>query len=94
MTTTTRRKLLNALFALTMLAAAAALRAETIIVTTAAELEAALTPANAGKRMVVRAGEYDLSQALTVSDDAALVGDGEMEFDGSGLIPPAEFFTE
>ena len=85
MTTTTRRKLLSALFALTMAGTAAAVRAETIIVTTTAELEAALTPANTGKRIVVRAGEYDLSQALNVPDDATLVGEGEMKFDGSGL---------
>ena len=85
MTTTTHRKLLNALLALTMAGTAAALRAETIIVTTTAELEAALTPANAGKRILVRAGEYDLSQALTVPDDATLVGEGEMNFDDSGL---------
>ena len=56
-----------------------------IVVTTTAELEAALTPANAGRRIRVRAGEYVISQALTVPDDAALVGEGEMEFDGSGL---------
>lgn len=59
-------------------------RAE-IIVTTAAELEAALTPGNAGKRIHVRAGEYEISQALTVPDDATLVGEGEMTFDDSGL---------
>ena len=56
-----------------------------IVVTTTAELEAALTPANAGKRILVRAGEYEVSQALTVPDDATLVGDGLMEFDDCGL---------
>ena len=63
----------------------AILRAETIVVTTTAELQAALTPANTGKRILVRAGEYEISQALTVPDDVTLVGDGEMNFDESGL---------
>ena len=77
------RRLVNALFALVVLGSAPLL-AE-IVVTTTAELEAALTPANAGKRILVRAGEYVVSQALTVPDDAALIGEGEMNFDGSGL---------
>jgi hypothetical protein len=85
MSTTTRRKLLSALLALTMAGTAVALRAETIIVTTTAELEAALTPSNAGAQILVTAGEYDLGQALTVPDGAALVGEGEMQFDESGL---------
>ena len=37
------------------------------------------------KTILVRAGEYEISQALTVPDDAALVGEGEMIFDDSGL---------
>ncbi len=86
MTTTTNRRLLNALLALTIVVAAAApLWAQPIVVTTTAELEAALTPANAGARILVRAGEYDLGQALTLPDGATLVGEGEMGFDGSGL---------
>jgi hypothetical protein len=56
-----------------------------IVVTTAAELQAALSPANAGARILVRAGVYDVSQALTVPDRAALVGEGVMSFDESGL---------
>ena len=40
-------------------------RAE-IVVTTTAELEAALTPANAGEEIVVRAGEYVVSAPLSV----------------------------
>ena len=56
-----------------------------IVVTTAAELQAALSPANAGARILVRAGTYDLTEALTVPDRAALVGEGVMSFDGSGL---------
>jgi hypothetical protein len=85
MSATTHRKLLNALVALTLLGFAAPMRPDTIVVTTTAELEAALTPANAGKRIVVRAGEYDLTQRLTVPDGATLVGEGEMNFDESGL---------
>lgn len=56
-----------------------------IVVTTAAELQSALSPANAGARILVRAGVYDVSQALTVPDGAALVGEGVMSFDESGL---------
>jgi hypothetical protein len=60
-----------------------------IAVTTAAELQSALLPANAGARILVRAGVYDVSQALTVPDRAVLVGEGVMSFDESGL--PAGF---
>ena len=56
-----------------------------IVVTTAAELQSALSPANAGARILVQAGVYDVSQALTVPDGAALVGEGVMIFDQSGL---------
>ncbi len=56
-----------------------------IVVTTAAELQSALSPANAGARILVRAGVYDVSQALTVPDGAVLVGEGVMSFDESGL---------
>jgi hypothetical protein len=56
-----------------------------IIVTTTPELEAALSPANAGAQILVRAGDYDLSQALTVPDGATLVGEGVMGFGESGL---------
>ena len=85
MTATTHRRLLNALLTLMMVGAAAPLRAHPIVVTTVTELEMALTPANAGKRILVRAGDYEISQALTVPDDATLVGEGEMTFDESGL---------
>ena len=60
-----------------------------IFVTTAAELQSALSPANAGARILVRAGVYDVSQALVVPDDVTLVGEGVMTFDTSGL--PAGF---
>ena len=56
-----------------------------IVVTTAAELQSALSPANAGARILVRAGVYDVSQALTVPDRATLFGEGVMSFDESGL---------
>lgn len=56
-----------------------------ILVTTSAELQAALSPANAGTHILVRAGVYDVSQPLTVPDGAALVGEGVMIFDPSGL---------
>ena len=90
----THRKLFNALLTLALVGVAAPMRANTIVVTTTAELQAALTPANAGKRILVRSGEYEVGHALTVPDDATLVGEGEMTFDDAGLpagiVPPAE----
>lgn len=69
-----------------MTASVAALpQAPDIVVTTAAELQAALSPANAGASILVRAGVYDVSQALTVPDGATLAGEGVMSFDESGL---------
>ncbi len=61
----------------------------TIVVTTSAELAAALSPANAGARIHVTAGEYVVSAPLVVPNDATLEGEGVMTFDGSGL--PAGF---
>src|SRR5262245_41971333 len=84
MTARMHRKLLNALITLTLVGFAAPMLAHTIVVTTTAELEAALTPANQGKRILVRAGVYDLGQALNVPDDVTLVGEGEMGFDDCG----------
>jgi photosystem II stability/assembly factor-like uncharacterized protein len=60
-----------------------------IFVTSSSELEAALEPANSGKQILVRAGEYEIGRALTVPDRATLVGEGDMRFDASGL--PAGF---
>jgi hypothetical protein len=57
----------------------------TIVVTTAAELEAALSPSNAGASILVRAGEYEFGHALTVPDGALLLGEGVMVFDEAGL---------
>jgi hypothetical protein len=56
-----------------------------IVVTTTAELEAALSPANEDARILVRAGEYDLSHPLIVPDGATLAGEGIMGFDESRL---------
>jgi hypothetical protein len=64
---------------------ATSLQTPDIIVTTAAELQSALSPANAGARILVQAGVYDVSQPLTVPDGAALVGEGVMIFGQSGL---------
>jgi hypothetical protein len=59
--------------------------ANAIVVTNAAELVAALVPANANQKILVRAGTYDIAQRLTVPDGATLAGEGEMLFDQSGL---------
>jgi photosystem II stability/assembly factor-like uncharacterized protein len=56
-----------------------------IVVTTTSELEAALAPANSGRQILVRAGDYEIGHALTVPDRATLVGEGDMHFDTSGL---------
>jgi hypothetical protein len=71
-------------FAISPSTVAASSQEPDIVVTTAAELQAALSPANAGVRILVRAGVYELSQALTVPDRASLVGEGVMTFDESG----------
>lgn len=63
-----------------------------IVVATTAELEAALSPSNAGARILVRAGDYDLGQGLTVPEGATVVGEGTMSFDGSGLPTGIEPF--
>src|SRR5688572_27065269 len=50
----------------------------TIVVSSAAELVAALVPENAGRRIRVRFGTYDVSQPLLVPDGATLEGEGVM----------------
>jgi hypothetical protein len=62
-----------------------AARPPDIVVTTTAELEAALSPGNEGGQIFIRAGEYDLSHPLTVPDGATVAGEGVMGFDESGL---------
>ena len=72
-------------FAISPSTVAASPQEPDIVVTTAAELQSALSPAHAGARILVRAGVYDVSQALTVPDRATLFGEGVMSFDESGL---------
>lgn len=57
-----------------------------IVVTNSAELEGALTPANAGRIIHVRAGLYNLSTLLEVPDGVTLEGEGLMEF-GEAKLP-------
>lgn len=56
-----------------------------IIITNSAELMAALVPENAGRHIRLRAGDYSVTQPLTVPDGVTLEGDGVMLFDGVGL---------
>lgn len=56
-----------------------------------AELLAALTPANAGRRIHLRAGTYDIQQPLVVPDGMTIEGDGVMLLDAVGH--PAGFRT-
>jgi protein kinase-like protein len=53
-------------------------------ITTAAELTAALTPQNAGRRVHLRAGTYDITHPLIVPDGMTLEGEGMMSVAGSG----------
>ena len=57
----------------------------TIIVSSADELVAALSPENAGRRILVRAGAYAIDQPLIVPAGAVLEGEGVMLFDEGGL---------
>ena len=50
-----------------------------IVVNTTEELKAALVPANAGRRILVRAGTYEVDIALTVPKGATLEGEGVMQ---------------
>jgi hypothetical protein len=56
-----------------------------IVVRNAAELVAALSPGNSGRRILVRAGTYAVNAPLTVPEGATLVGEGVMQFNGAGL---------
>ena len=53
-------------------------------ISTSAELVAALAPANAGRRIRIRAGTYDIEQPLTVPDGMTLEGEGVMLFTPDG----------
>jgi len=56
-----------------------------IVVSSASELQAALLPANAGRTIVVRAGDYEVSQPLVVPEGATLTGEGVMNLGEAGL---------
>lgn len=56
--------------------------AHVIVVGSSAELVAALSPVNAGRRILVRAGTYPIEAPLTVPDGTALEGEGVMRFEG------------
>ena len=67
-----------------------AVPANAIVVSNAADLVGALSPLNAGRRIVVRAGTYAISTPLVVPDGASLEGEGVMEFAGglpTGFTP-------
>jgi hypothetical protein len=56
----------------------------TAIIASSGELAAALVPANAGRRIRIRAGTYDVVQPLTVPDGMTLEGEGVMRFAADG----------
>jgi hypothetical protein len=55
-----------------------------IVVTTAAELVAALS-AGTGETIFVQRGTYLLDHAITVPDGTSLIGEGTMQYEGEGL---------
>ena len=57
-----------------------------IVVSNTAELEAALTPANAGRLIQIRAGLYNLTELLHVPDGVTLEGEGVMQL-GDAKLP-------
>ena len=63
----------------------------TIVVTNTAELMAALS-GGAGETIFLQPGTYQLSQAIQVPDNTALIGEGTMLYDNSGL--PTGFAPE
>ncbi|MDQ3082342.1 MAG: serine/threonine protein kinase, partial [Gemmatimonadota bacterium] len=56
----------------------------TAVISSSAEFVAALDPANAGRRIRLRAGTYDIVQPLTVPDGMTLEGEGVMQFAPNG----------
>ncbi|MGK2960995.1 MAG: serine/threonine-protein kinase, partial [Gemmatimonadaceae bacterium] len=56
----------------------------TAVISSSAELVAALVPANTGRHFRIRAGTYDLVQPLTVPDGVTIEGEGVMRFDPGG----------
>lgn len=66
-------------------AAEDALVVNTVTVTTTAELLAALSPENAGRRILLRSGTYDIDRPLTIPDGITPEGEGTMHPDGAGF---------
>ena len=56
----------------------------TAVISSSAELSAALVPANSGRHIRIRSGTYDLVQPLSVPDGITLEGEGVMQFDPEG----------
>jgi hypothetical protein len=56
----------------------------TAVIGSSAELLAALTPANSGRRIHLKAGAYDIRPPLVVPDSMTLEGEGVMLFDATG----------
>jgi hypothetical protein len=54
------------------------------VISSSAELLAALAPANAGRLLLIRAGTYELDQLITIPDGMTLQGEGVMLFDSGG----------
>lgn len=50
-----------------------------------AQLQQAMQPANAGKNILVHAGNYAVSASLVVPDGATVRGEGKMRFDRQGI---------
>lgn len=71
--------------------AASASLENAVAVTTTAELLAALAPENAGRRIVLRPGTYDLDHPIIVPDGDTLEGTGRMVSNDAGL--PSGFGT-
>jgi hypothetical protein len=67
------------------LAGPPAMAADVIEVPTTHSLEEALSPENAGRRILIHAGDYTASHALVVPDGAEVVGEGAMLTDSDGL---------
>jgi len=63
-----------------------------IVVTSAAELMAALSTGIEGQTIFVQRGTYQINQALQVPDHTELIGEGTMVYDDSGL--PTGFVAE
>ena len=66
-------------------AAQSAASGNAIVVGSSAELVAALTPENAGRRILIRAGSYALDGTLVVPDGVTLEGEGVMQLDDARL---------